>query len=63
MASRFLPCPACKALEFNVRGDTDTGVIHVECKNCRAELLRSEQPVTPAAPAGPTHAPAGGPLR
>lgn len=42
---QWIPCPACKALDFNVRYNQLDGLAHVVCRACRNELLTGQ--VTP----------------
>lgn len=61
----FVACPSCRMMGFDVKQHVATGEILIECRDCKAVLLRSAPPETlkPTSSGGSTHAPAGGPYR
>ena len=64
MTWRFVACPSCRLIGFDVQQHVETGEVLIECRSCQAVLLRAGPPETIRAVAvGPTHAPVGGPYR
>lgn len=43
---RFVACPSCRMMGFDVKQDERSGEILIECRSCQAVLLRSEPPET-----------------
>ena len=39
---QWIPCDACKMLEFNVLFNPNDGLAHVICRSCGVELLTGQ---------------------